>query len=173
MERKRGKCWKLSIFKVNFRFLLVIWVKWKQSVCSITLLYSSTFYSLFLPFFVLEIFKFKYDTFFVRNSAAISKFKWFEQLCAVDANHLVKTVVPIMLNSIDFFKALFSERLFLIKRLRSNCHQLCNIHRSLNCTSSPQSTIGVLRKKRSRRTPCQNAWVFFWKFAAYFHNNYS
>ena len=31
--------------------LLVIWVEWKQSVCSITLLYSSTFYNLFLPFF--------------------------------------------------------------------------------------------------------------------------
>ena len=45
-----------------------------KTVCSITLLYSSTFYSFFLPFFVLEIFKFKYDTFFIRNSAAISKF---------------------------------------------------------------------------------------------------
>ena len=63
------------------RFLLVIWVKRKQSVCSIILLYSSTFYSLFLPFFILEIFKFKYDRFFVRHSASISKFKWFEQLC--------------------------------------------------------------------------------------------
>ena len=38
----------------------------KKSVCSITLLYSSTIYSLFLPFFVLEISKFKYDKFFVR-----------------------------------------------------------------------------------------------------------
>ena len=36
-------------------------------VCSITLLYSSTFYSLFLPFFVLEIFKFKYDKDFVSD----------------------------------------------------------------------------------------------------------
>ena len=69
-----------NFLKVNCRFLLVIWVKWKQSVCSITLLYSSTFYSLFLPFFNLEIFKLKYDTFFVRNSAAISIFNWFEQL---------------------------------------------------------------------------------------------
>ena len=68
-----------NFLKVNCRFLLVIWVKWKQSVCSITLLYSSTFYSLFLSFFVLEIFNFKYDTFFVRNSAVISKFDWFEQ----------------------------------------------------------------------------------------------
>ena len=68
-----------NFLKVNYRFLLVIWVKWKQSVCSITLLYSSTFYSWFLTFFVLEIFKFKYDTFFVRNSAATSKFNWSEQ----------------------------------------------------------------------------------------------
>ena len=68
-----------QFLKVNCRFSLVIWVKWKQSVCSITLFYSSAFYSLFLPFFVLEIFKFKYDTFFVRNSAATSKFDWFEQ----------------------------------------------------------------------------------------------
>ena len=42
-------------------------------VCSITLLYSSTFYSLFLPFFVLESFKFKYEKAFVRNFASISK----------------------------------------------------------------------------------------------------
>ena len=70
-----------NFLKVKCRFLLVIGVKWKQSVCSITLLYSSTFYSLFIPFFVLEIFKFNYDTFFIRNSAAISKFDWFEQPC--------------------------------------------------------------------------------------------
>ena len=68
-----------NFLKVNCGFLLVIWVKWKQSVRSITLLYSSTFYSLFLPFFVLEIYKFKHDKFFVRNSAAISEFDWFEQ----------------------------------------------------------------------------------------------
>ena len=68
-----------NFLNVNCRFLLVIWVKWKQSACSITLLYSSTFYRLFLPFFVLEKFKFKYDTFFVRNSATISKFTWFEK----------------------------------------------------------------------------------------------
>ena len=72
-----------NFLKVNCRFLLVIWVKWKQSVSSITLLYSSTFCSLFLTFFVLEIFKFKDDTFLVRNSAAISKFDWFEQPCSI------------------------------------------------------------------------------------------
>ena len=50
-----------QFLKENCEFLSVIWVKWEQSVCSITLLYFSTFYSLFLPFFLLEIFKFKYD----------------------------------------------------------------------------------------------------------------
>ena len=66
-----------NIVKVNFGFLLVIWAKWKQSVCSIIRLYSSTFYSLFLLFFVLEIFKFKCNKFFVRHSASISKFQWY------------------------------------------------------------------------------------------------
>ena len=79
MEPKHGKCWKLPIFEGKLPVSSVIWVKWKQSGCSITLAYSSTFYSLFLPFFVLEIFKFKYDKFFVRHPASISKFEWFEQ----------------------------------------------------------------------------------------------
>ena len=70
-----------QFLRENCEFLLVIWIKWKWPVCSITLLYSSTFYSLFLPFFVLEIFKFKYDKVFVRHSASISKFEWFEQPC--------------------------------------------------------------------------------------------
>ena len=52
-----------------------------ELACSITLPYSSAFYSLFLPFFVLEIFKFKYDKFFVRHSASISKFELIEQPC--------------------------------------------------------------------------------------------
>ena len=55
-----------------------IW-NYQQSVCSVTLPCSSTFYSLFIPFFVLEILKFKYGTFFIRHSASISKFRWFEQ----------------------------------------------------------------------------------------------
>ena len=64
----------------NCKFLLVnIKAKWKQSVCFITLPCSSTFYSLSLSFFVLEIFKFKYGKFFIRNSPSISKFEWFEQ----------------------------------------------------------------------------------------------
>ena len=69
--------------KEDCKFLPVIWVKWKQSVCSITLLYSSTFYSLFLWFFFLKIFEFKYDKVFVRYSAFISKFEWFEKLCPI------------------------------------------------------------------------------------------
>ena len=75
MERKRGKCRKSSIFEgklqvfISYRYLSEIKV-----VCSITRLYYSPFYSLFLPFFVLEIFKFKfkYDKVFVRYSASIS-----------------------------------------------------------------------------------------------------
>ena len=53
--------------------------EWNENICSIAALYSSTFCSLFLPFFVLEIFKYKYKV-FVRHSASISKFEWFEQL---------------------------------------------------------------------------------------------
>ena len=79
MEQKCGKCWKSLIFKDNCEFLSVIWVKWKQTVCSITVSCSKTLYSLFLHFFVLEIFKFKYDNFYIRDFASISKFKWFEQ----------------------------------------------------------------------------------------------
>ena len=81
MKQKRGKCWKWQLLKVNCKFLSVIWVKWKQPVCFIILIYSSTFYSLFLPFFVLEISKFQYDKFFIRHCASISKFEWSEQPC--------------------------------------------------------------------------------------------
>ena len=79
IEQKHGKCWKLPIFELNCMFFSVIWMKWKQSASSITLPYSSTFYTLFLSFFVLEIFKFKDDKFFVRHSASIFEFKWSEQ----------------------------------------------------------------------------------------------
>ena len=66
--------------KITSFYQLSEWNENSQYVCFVTLLYSSTFYSLFLPFFVLEIFKFKYDKVFVRHSASISKFEWFEQL---------------------------------------------------------------------------------------------
>ena len=70
----------------------VIWVKWKQSVSPVTLPYSSIFHSLFLSFFVLEIFKSKYDKSFVRHSAFISKFEWFEQSWYVHLSWLVPQV---------------------------------------------------------------------------------
>ena len=63
-----AKTWEM--LKI-INFFSVIWMKWKQSVCSITLPYSSTFYSLFLPFFFffffVVIFKFKYDKFFCQT----------------------------------------------------------------------------------------------------------
>ena len=80
VEWKCGKCWKLPIFEGKLR-VFFSYLSEMKIVSSTTLPYSSTFYSLFLPFFVLEIFKFKYDKFFIRHSASISKFKWFEQPC--------------------------------------------------------------------------------------------
>ena len=77
MERKCGKCWKLSIFEGKLQVFLS-YLRGMKTVSSITLPCSSTFYSLFLPFFVLEIFKFKYDKFFIKHSASISKFEWQE-----------------------------------------------------------------------------------------------
>ena len=47
-----------SFLKINCGYLFVIWVEWKQSVCSVTLLYSSTFYSLFFFFLLLLLFLF-------------------------------------------------------------------------------------------------------------------
>ena len=44
----------------------------------------------FYYFFILEIFKFKYDKLFVRHSASISKFEWFEQPWSLDPeNHIL------------------------------------------------------------------------------------
>ena len=70
-----------QFLKGNYKFLSVIWVKWKQSVCSIILPCSSIFYSLFIPFFILEILEFKYGKFFIRQFASISKYEWFKQPC--------------------------------------------------------------------------------------------
>ena len=80
MKQKRGKCWKLQIFQGKLQVFFSYLSK-MEIVCSITRLYSSLFYSLFLPFFILKIFKFKYYKVFVRHSASISKFEWFEQPC--------------------------------------------------------------------------------------------
>ena len=99
MEWKCGKCWKSPIFEEKLPFFISL--SEMKIVCSITLLYSSIFYGLFLPFFVLEIFKFKYDKVFVRHSASISKFEWFEQLCA--SPKIDKTQVNSLLNACMIF----------------------------------------------------------------------
>ena len=47
MKQKHGKCWKLPIFEGNLR-VFISYLNEMKIVCSITLLYSDTFYSLFL-----------------------------------------------------------------------------------------------------------------------------
>ena len=77
--------WSKNLSNVdNSNFLKVNWVFISylskiNTLCSI-ILYSSTFYNLFLPFFVLEMFKFKYK-FFLRHFTSIFNFEWFEQPC--------------------------------------------------------------------------------------------
>ena len=74
-----GKCWKSQLFEGRLQVFISYQVKWKQSVCSINFLYSSTLYSLFLLFFVLEIFKFKYIWQVIcQTFSFLSKFKWFK-----------------------------------------------------------------------------------------------
>ena len=108
-----------QFLKEYCEFLSVFWQKWKQSVCSITLLYSSTFYSLFPPFFVLEIFKFKYDKVFVRHSSSISKFEWFEQLCSAIVTWLL-LIFPKQCDCWGLFQCL--TFLYHIYFLSSNAH---------------------------------------------------
>ena len=76
-------CLKLSIFEGK----LQVFMSYLSEMKTVSMFYnswcSSTFYSLFLPFFVLLIFKFKYDKFFIRYSASISKFEWFQQHCSI------------------------------------------------------------------------------------------
>ena len=67
--------WSENVVSVEHRQFFISYLSEMKTVSMLTLHYSSAFYSLFLPFFVLEIFKFKYDKFFVRNSASISKFE--------------------------------------------------------------------------------------------------
>ena len=50
-------------------------------------LHQLVLYSLLLLFFVWEIFKFKYDRFFVRHSASISEFKWFDEEPCSTSHH--------------------------------------------------------------------------------------
>ena len=113
MERKCGKCWKLPIFERKLQVFSIIWVKWKQPVSSITLLYSSTFYSLFLPFFILEIFKFKYDKFFCQKFCFISKFIWFEQLWT--------NTETFMFQAVLVFNLLSRKVLFINRKDNKNC----------------------------------------------------
>ena len=69
-------CWKSPIFEgklwVFMSYLSKMRIVYNSSL-------SSTFYSLLPPFFILEIFKFKYEKVFVRHSAFNSKFEWLEQ----------------------------------------------------------------------------------------------
>ena len=79
MEQKCGKCWKSRSFEEELQVFISYLSKMKTVRIIYNFAYFSTFYTLFLQFFVQEIFKFKYDKFFVRHSASISKLKWFEQ----------------------------------------------------------------------------------------------
>ena len=76
MEQKHGKCRKLQLFEGKLQVFISYMGKMKTISMFYNFLYSSTFYCLFLPFFVLEILiKFKYDKFFVGHFASISKFE--------------------------------------------------------------------------------------------------
>ena len=79
---QKHKHWKLQLVESKLRVFISYLSQMKaySKVYSV-ILYSSTLYSLSLPFFVLEIFKFKYDRFFIRHSVSISKFEWSEQPC--------------------------------------------------------------------------------------------
>ena len=83
-QRKKVVPLKITNFwKKNCKILSVWWVVKMKIVTMLynsSLFYSSTFYSLFIPFFVLKIFKFKYLwQGFCQTSASISRFKWFEK----------------------------------------------------------------------------------------------
>ena len=96
----------------NCKFLSVIWIKWKQLVSLITLLYSSTCYSLLLLFFVLEVFKFKYEILLLFS---FSIFKWFyHQLSEI----FYFTKISCFGRVVKLF--LFCVRLFCQKRIISS-----------------------------------------------------
>ena len=77
IKRKRGKCWISQIFEG--KLWVFIYSLSEMKIWSVTPLYSSPYYSFFLPFFVLEIFKIKDDKVFIRHSASISKLECFDQ----------------------------------------------------------------------------------------------
>ena len=100
MEQKCGKCWKSPIFEGKLQVFISYLTEMKK-VYSITLFILALFTACFYHFFVLEIFKFKYDMVFVRHSASISKFEWFEQLCNKRTNnccHQIPSTVYCKLN---------------------------------------------------------------------------
>ena len=108
MERKCGKYWKSLIFERKLQ-VCISYLRKMRIVCSITPLYSSTFYSLFLPFFVLEIFKFKCDKIFVRHLLPFP-----------DSNDLNSCVIKLqisLLQKIKFDSTLIIQKycLFLLK----------------------------------------------------------
>ena len=99
MERKRGKYWKMPIFEGKLQVIFTYLSEMKTvSMLNplILLLFTDCFYHAF--FVLLEIFKFKYDKFFFRHSASISKFKWFEQPCMLNTEQQ-----PCKKNSFRFF----------------------------------------------------------------------
>ena len=128
MEGKRGKCWKLPIFEGKLQ-VFFSYLSEMKTICSITLPYSSTFYRLFLPFFVLEIFKFKYNKFFVRHSASISKFEWSEQLCShpFNSQNLLSVTKVFCQCSLTLFCGIFrGEALFCLEFPRVKWQTLKN-----------------------------------------------
>ena len=72
----------------------------------LTLYYSSTFYSLFLAFFVLKIFKFKYGKFFIRHSASISNFKAHTWISCSDNETYLGFIDEYLLNMFYCWKIL-------------------------------------------------------------------
>ena len=128
MEQNHGKCWKLPIFEGKLQ-VFFSYLSEMKTICSITLPYSSTFYRLFLPFFVLEIFKFKYNKFFVRHSASISKFEWSEQLCShpFNSQNLLSVTKVFCQCSLTLFCGIFrGEALFCLEFPRIKWQTLKN-----------------------------------------------
>ena len=91
--------WSFTIFEGKLQVIFTYLSEMKTvSMLNplILLLFTDCFYHAF--FVLLEIFKFKYDKFFFRHSASISKFKWFEQPCMLNTEQQ-----PCKKNSFRFF----------------------------------------------------------------------
>ena len=83
MEWKHGKCWKLPIFEGK----LWVFFSYLSEMKTVSVFYNSSILVLFTACFYRFLFKFKYDKFFVRHSASISRFEWFELLCSTSWYH--------------------------------------------------------------------------------------